>query len=354
MRILAVNVDNRDRLRSLCEVLQSADIEFDIVRLGGGGTLEFLYRIFNRLWRKDYSCIVISGMDRHAILWIHLNHLFRFKTTAIRLGGDPIEVPESRLRNDTSETVSGKLRRLRGRFRIRLVKGAMAKINNFICVSETLARTESLSAKNCLIVRNKPVSIYEHTTPVDISSGVKLLTVTNLNYREKYQGIQRIIRELVRIETKVPIEFRVAGEGDHLGALRILADETSSNAVRIVPLGFVHDVPRLLKWADIFVYDSRLDSWPNVLTEALGSQLPILANDCPQFREMFGQQSGQFLYDSNREGELANRLATLLNNMDQLKAHAVRSLQVAQDLQQCAKNTDGVRAWFHSLDSDHG
>lgn len=106
-----------------------------------------------------------------------------------------------------------------------------------------------------------------------------ILTVTNLRYQEKLNGVQTVLDGLRPLfETRDDLRYRIAGGGEYLDTLR----ETVSAypyADRVDVLGFREDIPALLETADLFVYVSYLDAHPRALLEAQAVGVPVIAGD---------------------------------------------------------------------------
>ncbi|ELZ40268.1 glycosyl transferase group 1 [Halorubrum californiense DSM 19288] len=106
-----------------------------------------------------------------------------------------------------------------------------------------------------------------------------LLTVTNLRYEEKYDGVLTVLRALQPLFEEHPtLRYRVAGGGQYLAALReYLADYEYAD--RVTVLGFVDAVEDEFASADAFAYVSFLDSFGTVILEAQAAGLPIIGGD---------------------------------------------------------------------------
>ncbi|MFC7079038.1 glycosyltransferase family 4 protein [Halorussus caseinilyticus] len=116
---------------------------------------------------------------------------------------------------------------------------------------------------------------------VDLAGNRVLVTVTNLDFEGKCRGTVEIIDAVADVLAENDdVTYVVAGDGTYLDALETyvetrVPDET---AERIHLLGYVDDVPSLLAAADVFVYKSYIDGYPNVILEAQAAGLPVIAN----------------------------------------------------------------------------
>lgn len=106
-----------------------------------------------------------------------------------------------------------------------------------------------------------------------------LLTVTNLRYEEKFEGVTTVLRGLRPLfERHDELRYAIAGDGTYRRALERFLDEYPY-ADRVSVLGYRDDVPALLAGADAFVYVSYLDAYPTVVLEAQAAGLPVIGGD---------------------------------------------------------------------------
>lgn len=148
-----------------------------------------------------------------------------------------------------------------------------------------------------------------------------VLTITNLRYEEKLEGIKTILRGLTDLfEQRTDLRYRVAGGGAYLDDLRAFVDEYPYGD-RVDILGFRDDVGRLLAHSDLFVYVSYLDSFGTVVLEAQAAGLPVIAGDSSGIPDALGDAGllceptadgvtdavGRVLSDESFQKELANR-----------------------------------------------
>jgi glycosyltransferase involved in cell wall biosynthesis len=145
-----------------------------------------------------------------------------------------------------------------------------------------------------------------------------LLTVTNLTFRAKYDGVRTILSEVLPLlRADDELSYVVAGGGQyHERLVADLDDRIDDPAIRrrVHALGHVETVADLYALADVFAYVSDLDGYPNVVLEAQTAGLPVVANDAYGMRDQIADGDTGFLVDPESPGALRRRIELLLEN----------------------------------------
>lgn len=139
-------------------------------------------------------------------------------------------------------------------------------------------------------VVHRPVDVDYYASGTDPfeSDTTRLLTVTNLGYEAKFEGVKVVLEALRDVFPNYPdLEFLIAGGGEYEGALRSYVDDYEFGD-RIRVLGFRSDVADVLAGADVFVYVSFLDGYPTTVLEAQAAGLPVVAGDSVGVPEVVG------------------------------------------------------------------
>ena len=104
---------------------------------------------------------------------------------------------------------------------------------------------------------------------------LNLVTVMNLYFKDKVQGLVDLFSAL---EKSGLTNFRciVVGDGPYKHAIEAHALRTGLD---IIFSGMLEDVGLALSNSDIFVYYTHQDSFPNTITEAMASKLPVVINN---------------------------------------------------------------------------
>lgn len=156
--------------------------------------------------------------------------------------------------------------------------------------AQAVARQVGVPADRFRIVYNG-IDLAPYARPADrtgllaelaIPPGRKIVvSVGRLTPAKDYPTLLRVAQ---RCRGALPACFLIAGHGELEAELRDLAGRLGAgDAVRF--LGLRHDVPRLLRSADLFLFTSVHEGFPNALLEAMAAGLPIVATDCPPVRE---------------------------------------------------------------------
>jgi glycosyltransferase involved in cell wall biosynthesis len=95
------------------------------------------------------------------------------------------------------------------------------------------------------------------------------------------KGFDVLIRAFAQVAHECEtLRLAIAGEGPARPALRSLVGELRLED-RVLFLGQVVELGALMQQAEAFVLSSRYEGFPNVLLEALSSNLPVVSTDCP-------------------------------------------------------------------------
>lgn len=150
-----------------------------------------------------------------------------------------------------------------------------------------------------------------------------VLTVTNLKFREKYEGVKATLAELAPVlRDGSETAFVVAGGGRHETDLRRYVEANYDGAVKenVYLPGYVDSVSDLYALADVFVYVSYRDGYPNAVLEAQTAQLPVVANEAHGMTDQITDGISGFLVDPDSAGQLRSRVETLRSSPDLRRA----------------------------------
>lgn len=168
---------------------------------------------------------------------------------------------------------------------------------------------------------------------VEVEDQIVILSVTNLSYEGKFEGIRETLCEIIPLLRQHEAAYIVAGDGRYLDSLREYLNEEVSSDVRdqIHTPGFVDSVESLYSMADIFVYISNIDGYPSVISEAQAAGLPIVANAAHGIVEQIDHEETGLLVDPSCSGDLRKSVRLLLNEPSMREELGKRAQNVVRD-----------------------
>ncbi|NHN61430.1 MULTISPECIES: glycosyltransferase family 4 protein [Halorussus] len=177
----------------------------------------------------------------------------------------------------------------------------------------------------------------------------RLLTVTNLNFRGKYEGVSELLDAAVpMLRRRENLTYVIAGDGRYhkrlLEDLDALAGDVRD---RIRAPGFVEDVAGLYRTADVFLYVSYIDGYPNVILEAKAAELPIVTNPAYGIAEQIDDGTSGMFVDPADPADVWETVSSLLDDpaeRDRLGRNARRQVEAENDPEAVASRLyDAVR-----------
>jgi glycosyltransferase involved in cell wall biosynthesis len=155
------------------------------------------------------------------------------------------------------------------------------------CADAVVVQTESvlqwfrnrLGKRSVVIVIPNPVTVSRNASASQPTLPQPFLLAAGRLVAQK--GFDILIRAFAHVALQSPqLRLVIAGEGPALSDLRFLVTELELTE-RVSFVGEVQDLPGLMRQAMAFILASRYEGFPNVLLEALASELPVVATDCP-------------------------------------------------------------------------
>lgn len=159
---------------------------------------------------------------------------------------------------------------------------------------------------------------------------VRILFVSRLILRKGLQFLIDAVPELCQ-QAQNPFEIRIVGDGPDKA--EFLAQIERLGIQRYFRfLGYVeHEkLPHYYLDADLFVLPSLAEGMPNVVLEAMGSGLPIVATAVAGSEELVQHGENGFLIAPKDVHALASSLAALVNDRSLCKTMGKQSQQIAQ------------------------
>lgn len=270
----------------------------------------------------------------------------------VRTGGNPVEakrrrIAETRENNRYGRWLIHKLHELNIWFVLRVADGYIAVSDSH---KQELVAETSVSPERVRVVP-VPIRTWEFNEsdpyPLDTSLTVEdatiLLTVTNLGFEGKCAGVRDLgSGVLATLAANDDLVWIIAGDGKYRDSLQsqieTLAEQQSVND-RVHFVGFVSDIASLYALADVFIYASEVDGYPNVILEAQASKLPVVANPEHGIVEQIKDDvSGVFVNPTDPEDVMA-AIQRLLDNPNYRRDIAIGGYKRV-----CKENTPEVVA----------
>jgi len=195
---------------------------------------------------------------------------------------------------------------------------------------------ERAPARKISIIPNPacfPIAICEprvQPTRVKRETGASnlLLAAGRLGFEK---GFDRLLTTFASIADRHPgWVLVILGEGDRRSELERLVS-TLEIEERIRLPGTVGNIVEWYEAADLFVLTSRREGFPNVLLEALGSGLPVVAMECPAGPSAIVRDGvdGLLVADGDT-GALARSLDCLMRSEGMRREYAERAVEVRE------------------------
>jgi L-malate glycosyltransferase len=122
------------------------------------------------------------------------------------------------------------------------------------------------------------------------------------------KNLPRLVRAVAAVGPNV--RLAIAGEGPERGA--IMAEATRLGiADRVMMPGFLRDPARYVRLFDIFALSSDSEQYPISLVEAMASELPVVATDVGDVRNIVAPENLPYIVNRQDEAGLADAISKL-------------------------------------------
>ena len=332
MRVLAITSFRPDEIvRSVHEMTAPTEV-ISITPTSGrlGHILDTYEQTQNAIQSHDPDVILLDCYETMGIVVAHLARQHDIPLVA-RLVGDTwrrYENPSLLSVRSLAEFHQFGLHRAA----LTLDKLTFSQVDGFVTVSEELKHivySRAGTRPECIGVVPVPLTVDTLTEgsarvarqSLDVDETQMLLTVTNLKFSEKFEGVKTALAELQGLLCENPdLGYVIAGSGQFYDPLTTAIEEMVPDQHvrdRIYTPGYVEDVADLYALADVFVYVSYLDGYPNAVLEAQTAQLPVVANAAHGMCDQITDGETGYLVDPGQSGQLRDRVTSLLGSPDE-------------------------------------
>ena len=330
--LLVTGPDRRRRYRFIEAPLVSRGVEVRVVEDDGEG-MRASPRLAKILSGEDWGAVIILGGDIRLGLRVAQARKATHAPVILRFGGDPIATRRSRSRQFL---LRGRLDlALRARWGAIRARKVMQSVDGLLAVSGTLAAALEGTAGHSV-----PTAVSRPCVPIDEASfgsaegkddPVSVVSVMNLGYREKADGIGTLVEIMRRASEQADrdLDFHVLGGGIHANAVR-RRWEGRHGRLNVSCHGHRDDVPSFLGRAGIFAYCSTLDSYPLSILEAQIAGLPVFVNDQPFTREFIEDGVDGVMFDEGKLAPAVNAFTRLLESGEFRSEVAIRGRESAR------------------------
>jgi glycosyltransferase involved in cell wall biosynthesis len=277
---------------------------------------------------EDPDIVIGDHAGIASFVAVVLSTLYR-RPFVLRLGGNIWKINDEKFKEHRAE---GEWKEL---FAIVLIKTmnmfTFYRTDGYLAISETVKRaivTNTRASDEQVEVIGVPVdrSKFEDgdgtivRSQHDLIGKQILLTVTNLRFRGKFEGISRSLDQIVELlEQYDNLVYLVAGEGVYRKKLQRTIDAEVEDALmreRIKCVGFVDNVEDYYDAADVMVYVSFNEGFGNIIQEAQVAGCPVVANDTQGMSDQIADGENGLLINIDTPGELQTAVGRLLDDQE--------------------------------------
>lgn len=155
-----------------------------------------------------------------------------------------------------------------------------------------------LTFDNCIVRKQKSIPI--------------IISVGRLHIQKNHKTALNAISKIKELN----FEYWIAGLGDLETTLKEQVNELGLSK-KVKFLGYISDIPTLLKKCDIFLIPSQWEGFGLAAVEAMNASLPSVVGNVPGLGDLIKEDGEDaFLVDPSDENIIAKRLAQLIENKE--------------------------------------
>ncbi len=167
---------------------------------------------------------------------------------------------------------------------------AICTPTNFMKKKLRLGKNE----KKCYVIPNAIDCKQYKPVKHKIKKEFHFVTVMNFCFKDKAEGVMKLLYVLSSLKTNKTIVYHVVGDGKFLKKIKKEKFPLPKN-IKVKLYGRRKDVKKFLEQADMFLYWSEKDNFPNVILEAMACGLPVITNDWGAAAEIIEDMKDGFI-----------------------------------------------------------
>jgi glycosyltransferase involved in cell wall biosynthesis len=144
------------------------------------------------------------------------------------------------------------------------------------------------------------------------------------------KNLEAVIDAFAIVAHRNPTTLILAGEGPLDTDVRQRISDRGI-ADRVMLLGYVNDLPRLMRTASVFVSLSHYEGNPNTVLEACALGVPLVVSDIPEHREFLTEASARLVPTSD-PSVAAEAILSVLEQRPEVAARAAAAKAVVTEL----------------------
>jgi glycosyltransferase involved in cell wall biosynthesis len=141
----------------------------------------------------------------------------------------------------------------------------------------------------------------------------RILFAARLSAEKRPDRFLKVLRKIVQRRPDLDFRASIIGDGPLRQDLERLSDSLGLRPKYVEFLGELDDLSDAYNNSDLFVLTSELEGTPNVLLEAMGHGIPVIATNVGGVSALVRHGENGFLVDTG-EDSIANSILTLIDN----------------------------------------